>query len=65
MATTKEFTSLFGNPKPLTRREYQKRWVDVTNQMFTMFSNAGMNEEWVVMQKNIERASGIAWDDHE
>jgi predicted adenine nucleotide alpha hydrolase (AANH) superfamily ATPase len=65
MAKTKEFTSFFGNPKPLTRREYQKRWVDVTNQMFMMFHDADMNDEWITMQKNVEKASGIAWDNHE
>jgi predicted adenine nucleotide alpha hydrolase (AANH) superfamily ATPase len=65
MATTKEFTSFFGNPKPLTRREYQKRWVDVTAQMFTMFSDADMTREWLDMQRNIEKVAGIAWDNHE
>ena len=65
MATTKEFTSFFGNPKPLTRREYQKRWVDVTNQMFTMFNNADMCEHWIQMQKNVEKVAGIEWDNHE
>ena len=59
---TKEFTSFFGNPVQLTRKEYQKKWVDVTNQMFMMFHDADMNDEWITMQKNVEKASGIAWD---
>ncbi len=62
---TKEFISFFGNPKPLTRREYQKRWVEITNQMFNMFSDAEMMDEWISMQKNIEKAAGVAWDNHE
>ena len=64
MAKTKEFTSFFGNPQLLTRREYQKRWVDVTNPMFMMFVDADMNDEWITMQKNVEKASGVAWDKH-
>lgn len=59
---TKEFTSFFGNPVQLTRRQYQEKWVDVTNPMFMMFVNADMNDEWITMQKNVEKASGIAWD---
>jgi len=59
---TKEFTSFFGNPQQLSRKEYQKKWVDVTNQMFMMFHDADMNDEWITMQKNVEKASGIAWD---
>jgi phage-related protein len=62
MKATKEFTSFFGNPVQLTRKEYQERWIDQANKMFNLFFTADMNDEWIIMHEYIKKASGIAWD---
>jgi hypothetical protein len=61
---TKEFLNSFGRPIQLTRDEYIQRWIRHTTQLFDIFEDASMSEDFIKVQAATHRAAFKAWEKH-
>jgi len=61
---TKEFTNSFGKPIQLSRDEYIQRWIRHTTQLFDIFEDANMGEDFIKIQAATHRAAFKAWELH-
>ena len=59
---TKPFMNTFGKPVQLTKDEFVNRWVRQGNQLFDIFNDTNMGEEYIKVQVAIQRAAEAFWE---
>ena len=60
----KQFENSFGRPIQLTRDEYMQRWTRHTAQLFDIFNESNMDEDFSKIQAAVHRAAFKSWENH-
>ena len=59
---TKPFVNTFGKPIQLTKDEFVNRWVRQGNQLFDIFNDTNMDDEYINVQVAIQHAAEAFWE---